>query len=247
MVVHHEAGGYAYLPGLRFASNGVRALPGMAIEHAVLSEPRPLAEGFEVIREHLEGASRPLSALCGVELRLPETLTLDAFVAFNDTYLAQIRDWDLTREGISPLTRTNVSPSAGAPHEPTVVAFSSTVPAAPRLPSFVISGIAELPIGAEFPGGVVRYGAASREALLEKARCVVDVVDAHIRSLDATWDAATVHLYSAHDLAFTVRREVLAPKGIAPAQGIIWHDTAPPVEGLELEIDVRRYHREILL
>ncbi|TMR05694.1 hypothetical protein ETD83_05495 [Actinomadura soli] len=247
MVLRNEAGQYAYLPGLRFASSGVKALPGMAIEQAVLSEPLPLTEGFEIIRRHLDDVCRPLAALCGVELRLPKTLSLDRFVAFNDTYLAKLDDWELVRDGLSPLTRTNVSPSAGAPREPMVGAFSYTVSAMSPFVSYVISGIAELPISAQFPSGVVRLGETGPDALLEKARCVVDVVDTHIRSLDVDWAGAAIHLYSAHDVAYAVQREVLAAQGITPSQGLMWHDTAPPVEGLELEIDVRRYNRTVLL
>jgi hypothetical protein len=30
-----------------------------------------------------------------------------------------------------------------------------------------------------------------------------------------------------------------------PIHGITWHDAAPPVDLLELEVDVRQYEREI--
>ena len=62
------------------------------------------------------------------------------------------------------------------------------------------------------------------------------------------WDASTsVHLYSGHDLADVVKRQLLAALAITPAHGLVWHDTALPVFQLELEIDVRRYLREVTL
>jgi hypothetical protein len=77
---------------------------------------------------------------------------------------------------------------------------------------------------------------------------VVGAVATRVEALGAQWDnAVAVHLYSAHDLAFTLVRDVLSERKIVPAHGINWHDAAPPVELLELEIDVRRYGREITI
>src|SRR5829696_2575590 len=110
MPVENHEGGYAYDPGLRFACNGVAALPGMTIERGVLTQPQPFEQGFATVQRHLDEVGRPLDALCGVELRLPATLPLEDFVTFNDRYLAQLEGWGLLRDGTSPLTRTNVSP-----------------------------------------------------------------------------------------------------------------------------------------
>lgn len=244
MIIDNEQGGYAYVPGLRFASNGVVALPGMTIERGVLPRPTAFDDGFAAIARHLDAIGRPRAALCGVELRLPATLTLDGFVAFNDRYMAQLRAWELVPGDTSPLTRTNVSPTHGAPAEAAVLAFSYTVAGAG--PAFVVSGIAELPAAGAYPEGIVRRGETSDDALLEKAYVVADVVAGHVADLGQTWDADTsVHLYSAHPVAHAVSREVLPRLGVAPAHGIVWHDAAPPVTDLELEIDVRRYAREI--
>jgi hypothetical protein len=244
MTIDNERGGYAYAPGLRFAANGVVALPGMTIERGLLPRPVAFDDGFAAIARHLDAVGRSRAALCGVELRLPATLTIDGFVAFNDRYLAQLRDWDLVPGETSPLTRTNVSPTQGAPAEPSVLAFSYTIPG--DGPAYVVSGIAELPVAASYPDGIVRRGETSEAALLEKAECVADVVGHHVDELGVTWEADTsVHLYSAHPVAHVVSRRVLPRLGVAPAHGIVWHDAAPPVTDLELEIDVRRYAREI--
>jgi hypothetical protein len=243
--IDNSPGGYRFLPSLRFASGGVLSLPGMAIERAVLMEPQPLDGAFTVIGRHLEEQGRAMSALCGIELRSPAQITMDDFVQFNDRYLAHLDAHGLLRDGVPPLTRTNVAPFASAPSMPLVLAFSYTVPEQRPASSFVISGVAEVATGLAYPDDIVRPGETSADALLEKARSVVDDVAAILDRLGGVWDdTVSVHLYSIHPVAFHLMRTVLAGIGVVPRNGIIWHDAAPPVDGLELEVDIRRYARE---
>ena len=109
----------------------------------------------------------------------------------------------------------------------------------------MISGVAEVPDNPTGPQDVIRLGETSAEALLEKLRFVVDAVAARVAALGAQWDdSVAVHLYTGHDLAFPLVRDVLSERGIAPVHGITWHDAAPPLELLELEVDVRHYAQE---
>jgi hypothetical protein len=246
MTVDNAAGGYKFIPGAPFASNGVIASSGMTIERGVFAEPILLPEGFEEVRRYLDRAGRPLEALCGFDLRLPTARALEDFVAFNGEYLAQLDAWGLLRDGSSPLARTNVAPVSGAPSRPAVLAFSYTVDGGSTGETFVVSGAAEVPDNATGPQDVVRLGETTADALLEKLRFVVGMVADRVGALGAQWDnAVAVHLYTAHDLTFSLVREVLAERGIVPVHGITWHATAPPVDLLELEVDVRRYGREI--
>lgn len=250
MRVDHAAGGYAFTPSdLRFASGGVVALPGMAIDHARFPAAVPLQEGFGLVQQHLERAGRPLAALCGFELRLPEALPWEQFSAFNELYFARLAAWNLLGDdGASPLARTNVAPLVDAPAEACVLAFSYTTEADDAEPTFVVSGVAELMAPYRMPADLVRPGETTAEALLAKARGVVKVVGAQVEALGVAWDnSASVHLYSGHDIAHAVKRQLLAAEGVNPAHGLVWHDTAPPVAGLELEIDVRRYRRELTI
>jgi hypothetical protein len=245
VTVENAAGGYEFIPGPPFASNGVIASPGMTIERGVFAEPILLAEGFEEVRRSLDRAGRPLQALCGFDLRLPAARTLEDFLAFNGEYLAQLDAWELLQDGSSPLARTNVAPVSGVPSRPAVLAFSYTVESRSGGEAFVVSGAAEVPDNAAGPQDVVRLGETTTDALLEMLRFVVGVVADRVGALGAQWDnAVAVHLYTAHDLAFSLAREVLSERGIVPVQGISWHDAAPPVDLLELEVDVRRYGRE---
>lgn len=241
-------GGYAYLPGLNFASNGVIALPGFTIVRAVLPQPVALADGFAAIERHLARVRRPLAALCGIELRSPQSLPAQGFRDFNSVYNAQIEAWGLRRDERVPLARTNVAPAANPPATPSVLAFSYTVPRDDAPPAFVISGAAELPDGTTYPDDIVRRDETSDDALAEKARVVAGMVAARLEALGTRWDdAATVHVYSTHAIVPQLARDALAGLGIVPAHGLIWHDTAPPVADLALEIDARRYDRELLL
>jgi hypothetical protein len=242
-LVANVDGGYAYSPGLRFASNGVIALEGMAIDQGLFSEPLPFDSGFAAIRTHLDASGLPAASLCGVELRLPATLTLEAFVEFNNRYLAELDGWNLLRDGTSPLARTNVSPfGEGAPAEPTVIAFSYTAPDVSSMQTYVISGIAELPLGSSYPEGIVRRGETSRDAMQQKVECVTEAVRAHIESLGTEWRRRdVVNLYSAHPMAVLLTDDMLFESDRTPAYGVCWHRAAPPVSELELEIDVRRY------
>ncbi len=245
MSVENSAGGYVYGPMRDFASSGVKALPGFAIEYAVLSRPLSLAEGFAAARRTIERLGRPLAAFCGFELRMPTVLDLDGFLSFNRTYAGHLDAWGLLRDGLAMTMRTNVVPTTGAPAEISLSAFSYTVPTSDPSPSFVLSGAPEIPVGAAYPQGVVRRGEISDGALLEKTQCVVDTLLARAQPLGVVWDDATqVHLYARHALALALDRKVLAPRGIRPLNGVICYDTAAPMVELELEIDIRRCLRQ---
>ena len=141
-------------------------------------------------------------------------------MAFNGEYLAQLDAWQLLKDGSSPLARTNVAPASGAPSRPAVLAFSYTVDSRSSAETFVVSGAAEVPDNASGPQDVARLGDTTPDALLEKLRFVVAAVAERVGALGAQWDnAVAVHLYTAHDLAFSLVREVLSERGIVPARG----------------------------
>jgi hypothetical protein len=151
VTVENAGGGYEFIPGPPFASNGVIASPGMTIQRGVFAEPILLPEGFEEVRRYLDRAGRPLEALRGFDLRLPTARTLEDFLAFNGEYLAQLDAWELLRDGSSPLARTNIAPVSGAPARPAVLAFSYTVDSNSAVETFVVSGVAEVPDDATGP------------------------------------------------------------------------------------------------
>jgi len=246
-MVHNERGGYSYLPGLGFASHAVMARPGVSIERACFPECLGMTAGFEAVAEALETLQRPVGALCGFELRLPAARRLEDFVAFNGVYLEQLRSWDLLDGDSSPLARTNVAPIHGGVSEPGVLGFSYTVDRESPARTFVVSGVPEIPDDASGPEDVIRFGETSPDALTEKLEYVVGLIRGRLALLDTEWtDDVSVHLYTLHDVSEALS-DILARAEINPLFGLTWHRAAPPVDLLELEIDVRRYARETIL
>ncbi|WP_165494992.1 2-amino-5-chloromuconate deaminase CnbZ [Actinomadura roseirufa] len=240
--MNHE-GGYRFLPGSVFCSKAVAAEPGYGLVHAEFEKPLDLDAGFERIQKHLDEAGRPRDALSGLDIRMPAPVDVQDFLVFNADYIARLDAWDLRRDGHVPTTRTNVAPVADPPGVSTLSGFTYTVHSDAQVPTFLVSGVAELPDGESYPEGLTRFGETTPDAIADKARTVIDLLAGITADLAVTWDPATeVHVYSAHESAATAGL-LVAAHGVAPARGVTWHRTYPPVTHLELEIDLRRFER----
>lgn len=242
-MMQQTAGGYGFLPGAPGGpfSGGVTALPGYEIVHATLHVLLPWRQAFEVIVRHLEGLGRSRAALCAVELRCPAAYTPEGFAAFNVQYRALLEQWGLLVGGYSPAARSNVAPAIHPPAEQSLYAFSYTVPAPTNaLPSFVGSGSAERP--------TVRAGETSLDALHEKTADVMAAMQRHLDDLAVTWaDVTAVNVYTTGALQAVLEPDILARMGTAAANGIHWFYSRPPVQGLEVEIDLRGTWQEVRL
>jgi hypothetical protein len=242
-MMEQTEGGYRFLPGVQGGpfSGGVTALPGYEIVHATLHTLLPWRQGFDLIARHLEGLGRPRAALCALELRCPTAYTREGFAAFNVQYRGLLEQWGILVDGYSPAARSNVAPAVVPPQEQSLYAFSYTVPAPDSgLPSFVGSGSAERP--------TVRPGETSLEALREKTADVMAAMQRHLDDLAATWaDVTAVQVYTTSPLQAVLEPDILVPMGTAAPHGIHWFYSRPPVEGLDIEIDVRGTWREVRL
>jgi hypothetical protein len=247
--VPHPSGGFAFLPGGGFASAGVIAVPGQTIERASYLRPLPWRSALDQVYRHLDRLGRSMATLCALELRLPATMSITDFRAFNERYLNDLNHHGLLLAACSPLARVNVVPVENPPAEPVLAAFSYTAPTVTRPPAaLVITGVAEMPDRASFPDGVIRHGEFDHTALTEKAMYVAAELRARILALGSTWhDTDRVRVYSARRPVRSVCLQVLDGMGIRPTSDLVWHRTAPPVLGLELEMDVRRLGRELVL
>jgi len=247
-IITFRDGGYRYIKAVFQYSSGVAAEPGFEIERARLARPLPLSEGFAAVEAHLAALKRPTTAFCACELRSPRPFSEDGFTAFNREYVRTLARWGLYRDEANPVARTNVCPEFGAPGEPSLYAFSYTVPAAPDARrSFVIAGGGELRGG---PGAyaerVVRFGDASPAGMREKIRYVTDEMARRLEALGFSWaDALATQAYSVQDIGPFMADEIVR-RGAAPA-GLTWHFARPPVTGLEYEMDVRGAAREIVI
>jgi len=239
MLLSNSRGGYSFLRGGSAYSAGVVAAPGFTIEHVCLARVVPWKAGFELVDAHLRAAGRPRAALCAIALRSPAPFSFAGFREFNAGYVDALMSWDVLVDGINPVARTNVAPAVDPPSEPSLYSFSYTVPASGAATSFVVSGAGELPEGAAGPDDVVRRGETSPDALADKARCVLGLVEARLRGLGASWSQVTVtNIYTVHDVNALLAVEILPRIGPAAQHGVTWHYARPPIVSIEYEMDL---------
>ena len=243
-----EAGGYRYIESVFQYSAGIAAEAGFEIERARLERPLPLAEGFAAVEAHLRSLGRPTTAFAACELRSPAPFSEQGFIDFNREYVKTLARWGLYREEKNPVARTNVCPEHGKPSQPSLYAFSYTVPA-PRAKrgGFITAGSAEAQEGgASYRERIVRYGETTPDAMREKMRHVLGEMERRMASLGFSWrEAASTQAYTVQDIGALIGPEIAA-RGAA-AGGLCWHFARPPVVGLEFEMDVRGAAREITL
>ena len=129
MLIENVRGDFTFIRGIGPFSAGVRAHPGFAIVHAGLRPFVPLLSGYELIECHLRELTRPIQALCGMQLRIPQPLSREGFEEFNRPYIEKLRAWGLEVDGANPVTRTNVALEVSAVAEPMLAGFFYTTPA----------------------------------------------------------------------------------------------------------------------
>jgi len=248
MLIENKRGGYSFLKGISPYSAGAVAQPGFAIEHVRLRAPLALTAGFNAVDSHLKSLGRPRAALCGIELRSPRPFTFQGFSDFNAGYVGILKSWELLQDGLNPIARTNVAPELGPPDVPSLFGFSYTVVSASARPSLVVAGAGELPEGSLDPHDVVRKGETTPEALREKARFVMSLMDGRIRGLGAEWaDVTQTNLYTVHPVCPWLNSEILGKMESAQLQGVNWYFARPPIVSIEFEMDLRGVGREVMI
>jgi hypothetical protein len=241
-------GGYRFLPGIPAFSSGVVAAPGWEIVHATLRAPLPWRDGFAAIDRHLRAAGRPRTALCGIMLRSPKPFTFDGFDDFNRGYRALLGEWGILIGDDNPIPRTNVAPVVAAPAEPSLYAFDYTVPGTTPAPTFVVAGAGEMRERGQGARGIVRHGETSPDAMRDKARLVMDIMEERLAALGGEWSRVNVvDVYTAQPIHDLVLAEILNRAGVAAVHGVRWFPSRPPIEGLEFEVDLRGVLRELVV
>lgn len=109
MLADNRKGNYTFIRGIGPFSAAVTAHPGFAIVHARFLPLIALNDGYKRVDRHLQEVQRPLEALCGMELRIPQVLSREAFDEFNRPYIERLKAWGLDVAGANPVTRTNVA------------------------------------------------------------------------------------------------------------------------------------------
>jgi hypothetical protein len=234
-----DRGGYRYIPGPFQYSAGVAALPGHAIHRVRFANPIPLPDGFHRIEAFLRHAGRPLTAFCACELRSPAPFTDAGFIAFNRDYVGTLERWGIVANDRNPVARSNVCPEIDPPATPSFHAFCYVAPEPDAPHSFVIASSGEAREGnGPYRDKTIRHGETSQDAIAEKARFVLDVMEQRMAALGAGWGTTTaVQVYTVHDLHHFLGPQIVG-RGAA-RHGLTWHFCHPPVVGLEYEMDCR--------
>jgi hypothetical protein len=93
--------------------------------------------------------------------------------------------------------------------------------------------------------GVAEEKPADLESMLTS---IMAVLSARMAELGVKWDDATkTQLYGVDDVQGLLVDHVLRHLGPAAIHGIHWFPSRPPIEGLNLEIDVRSSGTELIL
>ncbi|MFP6765777.1 MAG: hypothetical protein VB858_19255 [Planctomycetaceae bacterium] len=247
-VTLNRKGGYRFLPGIAPYSSGVIAEPGYEIVHISLARPLPWHAGLTAAQRYLEQAGLPRQSLCGVELRCPRPHSMAGFIEFNSQYRALLEEWDMLVDDENPVARTNVAPVHSPPETTVLFGFSYTRPSPGDNSTFIVAGGGELPTRKLDEQRIVRLGESTLEAMLEKARCVVDIMRTRLHGLGATDDQLTaIDVYTAHDLRVPLQ-DVLLPGLPAAAQlGVHWFYSRPPIQNIEFEMDMRGVQQDLTL
>jgi hypothetical protein len=250
-LLDYPRGNYRFLTGIAPYSAGIVAQPGYEVVRTTLHQPLPYREGFALIDRHLAALGRPSQALCAIELRLPQPLSFQGFIDFNVGYRACLAEREILIGEHNPVARTNVAPAVAPPAEPSLYAFSYTVPTAHTTawPTFIVAGAGDLRDQAILAReAVVRPGETSPDALRAKAACVMQVMQARLTGLGLTWAEVTaVDIYTVYDLHSFLLGEILAPIDTAAIHGVHWVYSHPPIADLAFEMDLRGLRTELRL
>jgi hypothetical protein len=156
-------GGYRFIEGVFQYSAGVSALVGHEIVRVRFREQPGIGDGFDRIKQYLEGVGRPPTAFCACELRSPAPFSEAGFRSFNEMYVSGLNRLGIGGDGYNPVARTNVCPETRPPREPVFHAFCYARAASENAESFVISGSGEVPEGrANYRDHIVRPGDTSQ-------------------------------------------------------------------------------------
>jgi hypothetical protein len=139
----------------------------------------------------------------------------------------------------NPVARSTVCPEIGKPAGPSFHAFCYVTPSAGARASFVVAGSGEAHEGSgPYRDKTIRHGEINPDAIAEKGRFVLGVMEARMAALGTGWSSTTgVQVYTVHDIHPFLGGEIVA-RGAAK-HGLTWHFCRPPVIGLEFEMDCR--------
>ena len=242
-LIDNSAGNYKILPSGAAYCAGIIPDPGFEVVRAELQPWLPLEQAYAFIESHLKSLGRPVQAFCGIELRVPEPLTLDKWSSFNVPYLAQLRKWGLVSGDCSLVCRSNIALDPYPPTTTSTCAFSYTVPATSRGPTFQLSGQAD--IGPN--NKIIAEGEVDPQAMERRTRFTIDTVADTLQKLGFSWEDTTrVALFHTHDIPNLWGPALLGRVGEPIRRGVLTYRARPPIAGGEVELEARAIRQELV-
>lgn len=238
----HPTGSYAFLPGDSAISKAIVATPGHHLIGMHLQTPLPYHAGFTAISVFLGHLGIPVSALCGIELRVPQPLSFEGFAALNQDYTRLLDRYGLLIDGFGPMARTTVAPTADAPAEISLASFTVSVPALNSLgDEFLVSGAGDIrgePYSAE---AIVRPDENTLDAPAEKVAFVLACLTTALEQIGQHWtDVRDITVYTALASGPSILEQMLTPLDPHLTDRVRLLSSRPPLVGMGFEMDVRR-------
>ncbi|MDA1313834.1 MAG: RidA family protein [Acidobacteria bacterium] len=247
-MIDNPKGNFQFAKGSGPYSSGAVAHDGYEVVHVIFNPLPKLWDAFGIIERHMKSLGRPLHALCGMELRIPKALSIEAFNEFNEPYIERLKGWGTHVDGMNPVARTNVATAVSPVPEPSVYGFSYTIPSDHKGKTFVIAGAGELRSSKLEGSEIVSRGDTSTEGLRAKAKQVLSIMDRRLEVMGLTHAHITQsNVYTVFDIAELMELTIMPALGEAGRHGIRWHFARPPVLEIDFEMDMRGVRQEITL
>ncbi len=247
-LIESPKGDFQFLKGSGPYSSGAVAAPGFEVVHAIFNPLPGLWDTFGIIEKHLKAQGRPLDALCGMELRIPEALSVDDFNEFNQPYIDRLKEWDTHVDGLNPIARTNVALEAAPVTEPSVYGFCYTMPSDYAGKTFVVAGAGELSGAAVSADSIVSRGDVSEAGMKAKADQVLLKMTERLEPMGVAWsDVTQSNIYTVYNIHPLMDSTILPALHEAARHGVRWHFARPPVLEIDYEMDMRGVRKEITL
>ena len=248
MVIDSPKGNFRFLKGSGPYSSGAVASDGYEVVHVIFNPLPSLSKAFDLVEARLKSLKRPLNALCGMELRIPKALSIEAFNEFNQPYIDRLKSWGTHVDGLNPVARTNVAIEVNPVAEPSVYGFCYTVPSDFKGNTFVIAGAGELRSSKLAGSEIVSRGDTSPEGIRAKAKQVLSIMAGRLEKLGLNWSGATQsNIYTVHNIHAIMESTILPSLHEAGRHGVRWHFARPPVLEIDYEMDMRGVRKEVTL
>lgn len=243
-LIDNKAGAFKIAPGGSVYCAGVVPYEGFEVVRVLLRPWIRLDKAYAFIEKYMKRIGRPVQAFCGIELRVPAPLTFDQWSSFNVPYLKQLGEWGLIFGNQSGVCRSNIALAIRAPDTTSVCAFSYAVPTSERVPTFFLSGTADI----DSTGKIIAEGDTGPEAMQKRARFTIDTVGATLGKLNVSWEDTTqIALFHVGDIPNLWGPTLFGRFGDAVRRGVLVYHARPPLVGAEVELEARAVRQELIV